>query len=89
MVGDLLATKDLTALAGAGRCQFGVGTSAACTWPMLEKKNVTTTQFPRRLIEEKAEVRQSQDSVPPFPHRGNIKSVPTCPYPVSRFKANS
>jgi hypothetical protein len=38
-------------------------------------KDVTTTQCPRRLIKEKAEVRQSQGSVPPFPHRGNIESV--------------
>jgi hypothetical protein len=32
-------------------------------------KNVTTTQFRKRLIKEKAEVRQSQGSVPPFPHQ--------------------
>jgi hypothetical protein len=38
-----------------------------------KKKKVTTTQFPRRLIKEKAEVRQSQGSVPPFPHRGNTE----------------
>jgi hypothetical protein len=30
-----------------------------------KRKKVTTTQFPRRLIKEKAEVRQSQGSVPP------------------------
>jgi hypothetical protein len=30
-----------------------------------KKKKVTTTRFPRRLIKEKAEVRQSQGSVPP------------------------
>jgi hypothetical protein len=40
-------------------------TSHRC--PHLQKnKIVTTTQFPRRLIKEKAEVRQSQGSVPPF-----------------------
>jgi hypothetical protein len=39
------------------------------------KKRATTTQFPRRLIKEKAEVRQRQRSVPPFPHFGNIDSV--------------
>jgi hypothetical protein len=38
-----------------------------------KQKKVTTTQFPRRLIKEKAEVRQSQGSVPPFPHRGNTQ----------------
>jgi hypothetical protein len=33
--------------------------------PFVKNKKVTTTQFPRRLIKEKAEVRQSQGSVPP------------------------
>jgi hypothetical protein len=32
-------------------------------------KTVPTTQFPRRLIKQETEVRQSQGSIPPFPHR--------------------
>jgi hypothetical protein len=34
-----------------------------------KKREVTTTQFLRRLIKENAEVRQSQGSVPPFLHQ--------------------
>jgi hypothetical protein len=33
--------------------------------------------FPKRLIKEKAEVRQSQRSVPPFPHRGAPFTLPS------------
>jgi hypothetical protein len=36
-------------------------------------RKTTTTQFPRRLIKENAEVRQSKGSFPPFPHRGNLE----------------
>jgi hypothetical protein len=59
------------------------------TWAsgaLSKKKNqVTTTQFPRRLIKEKADVRQSQGSVPPwgivrerevtFHHHGQVCSL--------------
>jgi hypothetical protein len=49
-----------------GLCHLG---RQDCVDASCGKKRRTTTQFPRRVIKEKAEVRQSQGSVPPAPHR--------------------
>jgi hypothetical protein len=42
-----------------------------CTRWQHTKNLVITTQLTRQLIKEKAKVRQSQGSIPPFPYHGN------------------
>jgi hypothetical protein len=55
-----------------------------------KEEEVITTQFPRRLIKEKAEVRQSQGSVSPFPHRKARADLQACillALPLERHRA--